>query len=58
MEEWQVTPFFQVFVSHINSGCAGMTSEDTAVPFPYRDQLRKKRHCRFLRLDHSDEERI
>ncbi|MEG3848524.1 hypothetical protein QT972_19345 [Microcoleus sp. herbarium7] len=24
---------FAIF--HINSGCAGMTSEDRAVPFPY-----------------------
>ncbi|WP_445310200.1 hypothetical protein [Microcoleus vaginatus] len=27
------------FPSHISSGCPGMISEDTAVPFPYRDRL-------------------
>jgi len=38
---------------HINSGCAGMTSEETAVPCPYREIV-GTRHCRLLRLYHSD----
>ena len=42
---------FQPIISgNINSGCAGMTSEDTVVPFPYVRLIVGKRHCRVLIL--------
>ena len=31
--------FVQFFITHINSGCAGMMSEETAAPLDYRGLL-------------------